>query len=788
MSWTDPSQVPASAFPHAPSHSRGLFHLPHTHHHMHHRQKFAGYAGPTVAPLSHKIGTTQAALSETFEVLLKDGAERGWWTLSDLAKGKVPWWRLKQKHKRKVEAEKNGVPCEEDDCSGEPDDPSHKAHKKEKKDKKDHKGDLDKPVSPAHTRYPGYNTLPPHAPVIMMGGYRGSVLETAKSPDSRRSSTQLSATLSATPSETALADRFVTRTTYDSGQRDQGSPLSTPENSDDESSQASSRSSGKRASKSAIGRVASDLDCEAECRSNYHDDDGDNDTLSGASGTKFKHGTALFGHRAFPAFRKEKDGPSASPSQEEKAEKLWPNMAAAMFHPGHPDIAMLLMEECPDEDWDESVRGPQEVVQANNGVRATHMANAIGALLNLGWGLRRRLERMQRDHRIGALSRWGYDFRASIARSSSLLVAKAERLRAASPKKEGLTILTHSMGGLVVLHAVATAPDPTVFARIIFFGTPFQGCGGIMGPLRDGDGFLRQDAICDAVTTGCASPFPLLILRRLMRRGVAWPSSFHLLPTLPPFVLPNGDAVPLDLYDVSNWDTWGLSPLADGINAAAGSSSPAEVKEGALRDQVGSETGGDIAEGKQGLAVREIAQLSLAEDNHKDSTTKRLSLEFQDRPARKDSVSSKKSKRDSHRTSTQEASEAYLLSKGPYHPVNASPEVIRAHFARCLASVLQMREDILSGYSDEKAAKGLYPPMAIVASRSRPTVRGAMISKPTAEALKKEGHADLVFEWGDEVVTWEAATHMPGKWGRHIVKSKPAPSFIARSFPDVALV
>lgn len=64
---------------------------------------------------------------------------------------------------------------------------------------------------------------------------------------------------------------------------------------------------------------------------------------------------------------------------------------------------------------------------------------------------------------------------------------------------EGATVIAHSvspvslfhsplhllrrgiqMGGLVTLHALARAADPTVFKGIIFAGTPFHGCVNVL--------------------------------------------------------------------------------------------------------------------------------------------------------------------------------------------------------------------------------------------------------------------------------------------------------------------
>lgn len=91
---------------------------------------------------------------------------------------------------------------------------------------------------------------------------------------------------------------------------------------------------------------------------------------------------------------------------------------------------------------------------------------------------------------------WGYDWRRSLELSSAELVQFLERLkhesaaRGEGPDGTGLgaTVIAHSMGGLVVLHALARAADPTIIRGIVFAGTPWQGCVNTLGPLRLGGG------------------------------------------------------------------------------------------------------------------------------------------------------------------------------------------------------------------------------------------------------------------------------------------------------------
>ncbi|GAA5964177.1 hypothetical protein JCM3765_005368 [Sporobolomyces pararoseus] len=98
---------------------------------------------------------------------------------------------------------------------------------------------------------------------------------------------------------------------------------------------------------------------------------------------------------------------------------------------------------------------------------------------------------------------WGYDFRLKLQTSSKELVERLTQLKRESqarregPNGEGLgaVVICHSMGGLVVLHALSQAQDPTIFRGVVFAGTPFQGCVNVLGPLALDQGFRRNPGV-----------------------------------------------------------------------------------------------------------------------------------------------------------------------------------------------------------------------------------------------------------------------------------------------------
>jgi len=68
------------------------------------------------------------------------------------------------------------------------------------------------------------------------------------------------------------------------------------------------------------------------------------------------------------------------------------------------------------------------------------------------------------------------------------------------------------MGGLVALHALASAPDPTVVRGILFAGTPFQGCINTLGAFKLGGGVAFNQKVGNPATVFCASRSVLFLL------------------------------------------------------------------------------------------------------------------------------------------------------------------------------------------------------------------------------------------------------------------------------------
>ena len=215
---------------------------------------------------------------------------------------------------------------------------------------------------------------------------------------------------------------------------------------------------------------------------------------------------------------------------------------------------------------------------------------------------------------------WGYDWRRSLELSSAELVQFLERLkhesaaRGEGPDGTGLgaTVIAHSMGGLVVLHALARAADPTIIRGIVFAGTPWQGCVNTLGPLRLGGGvafnpkvgtpdicfswrsgfyFLPRPPAEVAAITPRASLDAAAVERRTGDHhddGESQPNGLAVATddgqadvTLPPssptsmplpslltgcFEDPSGNPITLDFFSPQTWATHELSPVPAGMD------------------------------------------------------------------------------------------------------------------------------------------------------------------------------------------------------------------------------
>ncbi|KAK4048407.1 hypothetical protein OIV83_004753 [Microbotryomycetes sp. JL201] len=397
----------------------------------------------------------------------------------------------------------------------------------------------------------------------------------------------------------------------------------------------------------------------------------------------------------------------------------------------------------------------------------------------------------------------GYDWRRRLELSSAELIERLERLKAESKARgegpdsqgEGATVIAHSMGGLVLLHALATCSDPTIFKGIIFAGVPFHGTANILSPFRYGDRLLLNRDVC--------SPSAVFSMR----------SSFYMLPRSGLcFETPAGEPIPIDFFDARSWSKYNLSPMTanlyTSLNEMTGNGDENRTGRDALREQATHASGGlgvglDINMAEQTVDVPD-SETSPSEDKmatalstkppfHRRTTLEQVSpidarmnlpslanddevrigqVEYEnedpqaivDGRERTNSSSSASSSEPEDGTNVnrhQRQASFSELSK----VMSSSDHDISSYLKQTLKRVQQFYDDIDNSYDSSKA----YPPIVLLTSRKTPTVRGCIM--PSRSAIATTQYTDLLFDEGDGIVLYSSSSSLPSgpnKWNRHV--------------------
>ncbi|GAA5903329.1 uncharacterized protein JCM6883_002763 [Sporobolomyces salmoneus] len=433
---------------------------------------------------------------------------------------------------------------------------------------------------------------------------------------------------------------------------------------------------------------------------------------------------------------------------------------------------------------------------------------------------------------------WGYDFRLKLQTPSRELVERLTQLKAESkargegPDGEGLgaVVICHSMGGLVVLHALSQAPDPTIFRGIVFAGTPFQGCVNVLGPLALDQGFRRnpgvghpnvvfswrsvfyflprgkpyskgaveekpvedQDrtsqgsgdssntATASSQPTEVASPVPSTVswtspstwsspftssssnspsaatsmngattcdLTTSNELTTTWQS--HTKPPLEAlfhgcFEDHQGRPIPLNFHDPVTWSKYGLSPLTAGLFGPLVNGEAVDRKSIHLQNKAG---GGG---GKKGIDIDLSLPLpgapgTLGEEN----TISRNGMVGRAVEAGQDAVDHLEGENEESNDQEEQLEE---------------DEVVKKYLERSLEAALEFWDEVDNGYDESKSH--LYPPLAVLTNSKVPTVRGVQVK--SRETIPTEKYDSLLYAEGDGIVTYDSARTLPGRWGKQL--------------------
>ncbi|BGP35145.1 hypothetical protein JCM10296v2_006975 [Rhodotorula toruloides] len=479
--------------------------------------------------------------------------------------------------------------------------------------------------------------------------------------------------------------------------------------------------------------------------------------------------------------------------------------------------------------------------RAGERVVASSMLTQVGGMIDLGKKLKERLKQVSSNQRHHPppdplphppvhFQTFGYDWRLSLQRSSAALLAHLEQLKAESATRGegpdglglGATVVAHSMGGLVLLHAIARAKDPSVVRGVVFAGTPWQGCVNTLGPFKLGGGIalnskvgapeivfswrsgfyflpppmslsspqpggnhdehpdsctgeavsdepdsipLPSDSLVPAV--GCAprstsssrSPTPSRAHSHKRATTIPLLSLLH-----NSFESPSGRPLSLNLFSPQTWATHALSPVTAGMDFAHPSR---PVKKVVSRGGGGGGGGlfaggpGNLGEGDAGAT--EAVEAAEGVQSALEGAAERLGGE-------------EEREGDSSREGSEVGAPTAGVGAGAMEPTGEENEMaqreemerlekqakevetVGRYLERTLQRAREFQEDLVNLYDPAKAH--LYPPIAILTSRKTPTVRAVCATSEKHVAI--EGYQRLLWAEGDGIVLYESATRLPG--------------------------
>lgn len=337
---------------------------------------------------------------------------------------------------------------------------------------------------------------------------------------------------------------------------------------------------------------------------------------------------------------------------------------------------------------------------------------------------------------------YGYDWRLSPHRLSEELGRFLETLPCNAPgvplEKRGAIVIAHSLGGLITRHVMNRSP--TLFAGVLFAGTPHEGCVNILGPIRNGDDVLLSSKVLTAqVNFTIRTSFLLLPLdgrcfidkdtkQELpcdffdVEQWVKYRWSPCISPPLPPLQIKNPSRVNSIINSMSN-------VVPDSVM----SSIPFANKRNSQNFRSGQDTKNAIKD--HAVSAAQTAQSAAHAEGGK--TTGITPQMGGNNPAE-------------HNESTQSSVTTHCTI--PH-------EKAMEYLTRTLREVKAFKQEL--AFTPSHASENRYPPMAVVYGKSDPTVYGAKVHGRNG-IKRADAYDDLAFASGDGVVLARWAMLPPG--------------------------
>jgi hypothetical protein len=333
---------------------------------------------------------------------------------------------------------------------------------------------------------------------------------------------------------------------------------------------------------------------------------------------------------------------------------------------------------------------------------------------------------------------YGYDWRLMPHFLSKRLITFLESLPCNNPsvprEKRGAIVVAHSLGGLIMRHAINQRPD--LVAGVVYAGVP-QRCINILGPFRNGDDVLFSSRVLTAqVNFSIRTSYALLPLD-----GKCFINKY------------NKEEYPIDFFDPKTWTDCRLSPClapalprpeapkdsnlsVSGLLNAMSQALPSfpsrkfSMSKGSQTNDAGtSSSAGDAAKGLADVARNaadkvaeggaESGGMGPQMSQGQQSTTQQLSSE-----------------------------------PNPATAVTIPYDKAVEYLTRTLAEVKKFKQEL--DHIPAHTESNSYPPIALIYGKTTPTVYGAKVE--SREAIPRaDCYDELAFASGDGVVLARAA-------------------------------
>ncbi|CAO2652375.1 Nn.00g006580.m01.CDS01 [Neocucurbitaria sp. VM-36] len=329
---------------------------------------------------------------------------------------------------------------------------------------------------------------------------------------------------------------------------------------------------------------------------------------------------------------------------------------------------------------------------------------------------------------------YGYDWRLSPHFLSRQMIAFLESLpcnRPSVPKeKRGAVVLAHSLGGLIMRHAINQRPE--LVSGIVYAGVP-QRCVNILGPFRNGDDVLFSSRVLTAqVNFSIRTSYALLPLD-----GKCFINKH------------TKEEYPVDFFDVNTWKECRLSPC---IAAPLPRPEPSKDLNFSVSGLMSA-----MSQALPTLSTRKASfSLTKSSQSNNANTSSSAGEAAKDVADKVSEGGAQTAGMEPHMTQGQHTSHPTETSDDPVPASDVTIPYDKAveYLTRVLAETKAFKQEL--AHNPAHTESNSYPPIALIYGKSTPTVYGAKVE--SREAIKRaDVYDELAFASGDGVVLARAA-------------------------------